>query len=251
VTNRLSFWIAVSVAFPFVVSGLLLVLGGSPAFLALIPVALLQAPLLLAVLLLARAIVLRARGADAALRVGNRSVLAGAGAIVVPLLFLGSWTLLREAGIVSAQLSVKRRNHQTSTMTTGWLEGPARQIPDAGLVVSAPPGSFGDAFARELRHHWSTGAGSLHGEVKFAGEPPTCWLPLYKFANVEHHVEVELQMHRPGAAIRSSSLTIVAKLDCSVVGLASNRDFQEWLGSEFGEDVRKAIDTAVRKADQR
>lgn len=245
VTNRLSFWIVVAVVFALTACGLLV----GPTLAALL--GLLHVPMLLALLLLARAVVLRVRSVDAGLRVGDRTMLGGAAAIAAPLVFLVAWSALREVGVVDAELSLKRHNHNLSTATTPWTDGaPANVIPEVGLVVVVPEGVFGDAVRRQLRQTWVPRDGVLRGEVKVEGEVPSSWWPLRKSASVHFKVHVDLQVHRRDGRVRSSAVDLEWKAECEALGITSNRAFQRWIGAELGDEVRQAIGNAVKASDR-
>jgi hypothetical protein len=245
VTNRLSFWVLVAIA----VTGLCacLLVGFSWGTL----VAVLQVPSVLAVLLLARAIVGAMRRQPWALRVGDRAVLGGIGGFAAPILFLLALTVLRETGIVSIRLSrtSSRTNHTTTFL--GWDDQPAdASLSRSGLAVHAPAGALGDAFAQQMQGEWLSNGQRLYGDVTFTCNTPSAGWPLVKSGAVNAHVEVRLQLRPDPPAERARGTTIDMKIEheCSMLGIASRRDFHEQIGTELGQAARKAIDDHVAKA---
>ncbi|MBL8747579.1 MAG: hypothetical protein JNK78_00355 [Planctomycetes bacterium] len=112
-------------------------------------------------------------------------------------------------------------------------------------------GASGDAFARELRCVWSTADGRLHADVTLTGDRPSAWLPLYKDEQVKFRVEAPMQWHRADGAIRWSKLKVDFTATYRMIGTSRSRDFQEWIGRELGEAVRKQVDEAVTNANRK
>ncbi|HEX6812854.1 MAG TPA: hypothetical protein VF384_14605 [Planctomycetota bacterium] len=245
-TNRLSFWICVAIALTAVCS--FLVVGLSWAMF----VGVLQVPLVLAVLLLARAIVLWRRGQPWALRFAGRDVLGGRSGFTAPILFVLAMTVLRETGVVSLRLSLTRTGTNHTTMKIGWSDEAADAgLSRSGLVVHAPSGPLGDAFAQQLHGEWLTNGRRLYGDVTFTCDAPFAGWPLVKSATVNAHVDVRLQMRPDAPAERARGASIDMKIEhsCSMIGIASRRDFHEQIGAELGQAARKAISEHVAKAD--
>jgi hypothetical protein len=249
-TDRLSFWIAVAAVIPCGLA--VFITGFSPGILLAVPLGALHVPAVLATLLLGRAMWRLLRKRSWALKLGDREVLGGIGGFAVPILFLVAWTVARESGVVGANTCRTSAGSTRTTVTNAWRsEAPESALPRSGLAVRAPAGALGDAFAGQLRGGWITADNSrLYGSVTLACEPPFAGWPLYKSATMKCRAEARLQLRSDAApdAARGSTIEMDVDGTWTMVGLASRRDFQEWLGRELGEDARKVIDEAVRKA---
>ena len=113
-TNRLPFWIAVAAV---IACGLAIVITGfSPGSLLAVLLGAMHVPAVLATLLLGRALWRLLCKRSWALRLGEREVLGGIGGFAVPILFLVTWTVARESGVVSAQTCyTSARSNRTTT----------------------------------------------------------------------------------------------------------------------------------------
>jgi len=246
-TDRLSFWIAAATV---------IVVAAAVAMTGLLwssAIALIHVPMMLAVLLLGRASWRALHGRPWALRAGRRQVLAGVAGFAAPLLFLGAWTMARESGVIGARLTATQSGTNRTTMTTGWqVDAEQPLLPKAGLVVHAPDGVLGETFAAGLQGRWPAMLASLHGDVTLACDAPFAPWPLYKSAAFKCKVTATLQLHPVDQAkpVRSASLTMDVDSTWTMLGLASRRDFQGWIGGELAQLVRKAIDEDVKKADK-
>ena len=246
-TDRLSFWIAIATVIVVAAAVALTDQLWSGA------IALIHVPMVLAVLLLGRAAWRALHGRPWALRAGRREVLAGFAGFAAPLLFLGAWTTARETGVIGARLTSTQSGTNRTTMTTGWhVDAEQPLLPNPGLVVHAPDGVLGETFAAGLQGRWPAMLASLHGDVTLACDVPTAPWPLYKSAELTCKVTATLQLHPADQAmpVRSSSLTMDVESTWTMMGLASRRDFQGWIGGELAELVRSAIDEHVKKADK-
>lgn len=243
-TNRLSFWVVASVA---LVGACAIFLSGFRLASLLL---LMHVPAVCAVVLLTRALVLAVRGQPWGLEFRGRTVLDGMLGIAAPMVFLLLWTVARESGVVSAQLSVKNTQFRSSSHWTGWQDRvPERPITNPGVAVTAPMGVLGDSFRTELRHQWSAGDGSqLHADLRLVCEPPFAGWPLYKSVNVQCRIEADVQMRRPSEDVaRCATLTMTIEGTWTAIGIVSRRDFHEWLGRDLGDKARDAIGDKFRK----
>ena len=246
-TDRLSFWIAAATV--IVVAAAIALTG----MLWTSALALIHVPMVLAVLLLGRVAWRALHGRPWALRAGSREVLAGVAGFAAPLLFLGAWTVAREIGVIGARLTATQSGTRRSTMTTAWhVDAEQPLLPDPGLVVHAPDGVLGETFTAGLQGRWPATGASLHGDVTLACDAPGAAWPLYKSAELTCKVTATLQLHPADRAmpVRSSSLTMDVESTWTMMGLASRRDFQQWVGGELAQFVRTAIDDNVKKADK-
>jgi len=263
-TDRLSFWIAAATV---------IVVAAAVAMTGLLwssAIALIHVPMTLAVLLLGRATWRALHGRPWALRAGRRQTLAGVAGFAAPLLFLGAWTMARESGVtlqaadperllwrrravIGVRLTATQSGTNRTTMTTGWQEDAEQPLlPNAGLVVHAPDGVLGETFAAGLQGRWPAMLASLHGDVTLTCDAPFAPWPLYKSAAFKCKVTTTLQLHPVDQAkpVRSASLTMDVDSTWTMLGLASRRDFQGWIGGELAQLVREAIDEHVKKADK-
>jgi len=248
-TNRLSFWIAVAAVIP---CGLAIFITGlSPGILLAVLLGEMHVPAVLATLLLGRALWRLLRKRSWALKLGDREVLGGVAGFAVPILFLVTWTVARESGVVGAHMCYTSARNNRTSVTNAWRsEAPESSLPRSGLAVLAPAGALGDAFAEQLRGGWITADNSqLCGSVTLTCEPPFAGWPLYKSATMKYRVVARLQLRTDAAPTATRGSTIEMDVDgtWTMVGLACRRDFQSWLGQDLGEGARKEIDEAVRK----
>lgn len=248
-TNRLSFWLAVAAAIPCALA--IYITGFSPATLLAVLLGALQVPAMLATLLLGRAIWRALSNRSWALKVGPREVLGGASGFALPILFLVAWTVARESGVIGANMYYTSAGSNHTTVTNAWRsEAPEPSWPRSGLAVRAPAGVLGDAFAEQLRGEWTSADSSrLYGLVTLTCEPPFAGWPLYKQASMKCRIEARLQLRTDvgSDATRGSTIEMDVAGTWKMVGLASRRDYQSWLGRALGQDARKAIDDAVSK----
>lgn len=245
-TNRLSFWICASIALTALCT--FLFVGLSWVMLAFV----LQVPLVLAVLLLVRAIVLYMRGQPWALRIGSRDVLGGMSGFAAPVLFVLAMTVLRETGLMSVRLSFSQSGTNQTTMKNAWSDQQAdASLSRSGLVVHAPAGPLGDAFAQQLHGEWLSNGRRLYGDVTFTCDPPFAGWPMLKSATVSAHVEARLQLRpdAPAEGARGATIDMKIEHECSMFGIASRRNFHEQIGTVLGQAARKAITEHVAKAD--
>ena len=73
-----------------------------------------------------------------------------------------------------------------------------------------------------------------------------------KSANVNAHVDVRLQLRADPPAERTSGSKIDFEFEheCTMLGIASRRDFHEQIGTDLGAAVRKTIDEHLAKANE-
>jgi hypothetical protein len=242
VTDKLSFWIVLAAA--AVLAFALFAVGLGPAT----ALAVVHVPAVLAALLFARATWRLLRARPRALRWRGRDVLAGPAGLWAPALFLVVWTLVRETGVVEAKLVASSAGHTLTTHRTAWREGTEPPLP-SGIAVHAPPGALGDAFGGALVDAMFVNDQRLHARVVLACRPPLAVWPLYKSAAFAGTLTAELQLHGPAALpVRSSTLTMTLNGAWTMIGFASQRSFQQWVGESFGRMVQKELREHVRKA---
>ena len=138
-------------------------------------------------------------------------------------------------------------------MTTGWhVDAERPLLPEPGLVIHAPDGVLGETFADGLQGRWPAMRASLHGDVTLACDVPSAPWPLYKSAELTCKVTATLELHSADRAmpVRSSTVTMDVETTWTMMGLASRRDFQGWIGGELAQLVRRQIDANVKNADK-
>ncbi len=244
-TRHLTFWAAVATAAALALG--LFAIGLQPAVL----IALAQVPALLCGLLVLRAAVLLLRRRPLDLVWRDRSILPGRSGLFVPLLLLAAWLLVREIGVLDANLSWTQWNHRTSWHSSAWRELPADAPPSEGrLVVDVPEGAFGAAFRDQIPDAKFVDSARVTGRVATAYQPPYAFLPLYKAATVRTAIQTEVRLEHADGRVMMATIEMEVDGELRMFGLASQRAFHGHLGTAIGRKVHDAIHDHVKKGMQ-
>lgn len=240
--DRLSFWAAAAAVLSLGAS--IVMLGVS--FSTLITGVLLTILLLPAMLIL-RAVLAMVRGLPSDLYVGDRVLLPGAFALVAPLLALASVSGLRELGFVTANLyAAHSQTQQTSSSmrSNGQLMDPPT-LP-TGLTVVDRGGL--QVFAAESLLNETLIAcipqiSSLTGYVQVEVETPSAWMPFWKRTELAATVHGVLQLQQTGEKTRliTSNWKVTIDGTWAMTGIASQRDFHVYLGTNLGKACSDAL----------
>jgi len=105
-------------------------------------------------------------------------------------------------------------------------------------------------FAHQLQGEWLSNGRRLYGDVTFTCETPFADWPIVESAIVKAHVDARLQLRpdSPDEGARGATVDMKIEHECSMLGIASRRDFHVQIGTELGRAARKAIGDHVAKA---